>query len=89
MFLKNKLIKEGGQWWQEDQLRNYCCNQVRENSGLEVEKCLDPRSILKEQSAGQVIEYERQIGIKNKDYSTDFDLKIDRWNCMLLRNVKF
>lgn len=52
-FLKNKLIEEGGQWWQGDQLGNCCSNQVRENGGLEVvEKCLDPRSILKEQSAG-------------------------------------
>lgn len=75
MFLKNKFIEEGGQWWQGDQLRNCCSNQVRENSGLEVvEKCLDPRFILKEQSAG----HEIQIRNKNKDYSTDFDLKIDR-----------
>lgn len=39
-----------------------------------VKKCLDPGSVLKELSAGRVIEFERKTGIKNKEYSTDFDL---------------
>lgn len=74
-YVKSEL-KEG-QWWQGELLGS---NQVRGNDGLDYGASsrgggeMYPGCTLKEQVAGQVMEYERQTGIKNKDYSEDFDV---------------